>query len=76
MFRSMHEIFGIFFHGLRLLGAVPRGRGPYGVMSFAVTQRTREMGVRSALGVRGRQLVVLPKLRVTKIDPVRALVSE
>ena len=33
--------------------------GLYGVMSFAVTRRTREMRVRSALGAQGSQLIAL-----------------
>ena len=54
-----YTIFGTFFMAFGLCALFLATAGLYGVMSFAVTQRTREMGVRSALGAQGRQLIVL-----------------
>jgi len=54
-----YTIFGTFFMTFGICALFLAGAGLYGVMSFAVTQRTREMGVRSALGAQSRQLIFL-----------------
>jgi putative ABC transport system permease protein len=54
-----YHLFGTLFMGLGLAALFLAAVGLYGVMSFSVSRRSHEMGVRMAMGAEGRQLVRL-----------------
>ena len=57
--RWPYRIFGALFAILAVLGLVMSAFGLYGVMSYSVTQRTQELGVRMAVGASRSQVMWL-----------------
>jgi len=61
----LYWIFGSFFMVFGASALFLAVVGLYGVVSFSVTERTREIGIRTALGAQGGQLVAMVMRRST-----------
>lgn len=53
------RLYAVLLAAFAIVAVVVTGVGLFGVLSFTVTQRTRELGVRAALGARRPQLIAL-----------------
>jgi putative ABC transport system permease protein len=69
--RAMATLVGVFAGVSLILAAI----GLYGVMSYAVALRTREIGIRMALGARGREVVRLVVGRAMALTAVAVVVG-
>ena len=68
--RTLARVMAMFAAGLALLAVSLAGVGIYGVMTYVVSQRTKEIGIQMALGARSGE--VLRSVALSGLKPVAA----